>query len=461
MKSEKIEITGDNPLKVFLYFSIPSVLGLLAVSSAETVDAIFVGNYSGSASLAAINLVIPFFFFIFGFAVMIVMGSAVRCGKYMGEGNTIAASAIFAKTMIVLVIFCVIITITGTLFSEGIVGWLGANDILIAESSLYLRYISVFTLFFLGAFALSVFVRVDGRPILSSVGLIVGAACNFVLDWWLVAVLGMGVKGAAIATGSSQIISFLILMSHFVSSKSSLKFILNHGSWKEVWQACYNGLSEFTNEISVGIVVLIFNWMMISRMGVSGVAAFSVINYTLSFGMMLSYGISDSILPIISTNYGAQLPDRIRSFLLIACSVTIGLGIILFSLLALFPEQMIDVFLEPDELATARIALEFTVIVKWAFLFSGLNMILSAYHTAMHKPMESAVIALFRSLALPVAALTILPAFLGNFGIYVAIPLAEVITLLVALFLFLKNRPSVLVTLPVGNATNELKHLKN
>jgi MATE family, multidrug efflux pump len=445
MKSEPLQITKDNPLKVFLTFSIPSVLGLLAVSSAETVDAIFVGNYAGASSLAAINMVMPFFYFVFGFGVMIISGSGVRCGKYKGEGKDQAASAIFTRTVIVLAIICIIITFAGTVLSEQLVGLLGANKDLTAESSLYLRTISFFTLFFLGSFALSVFVRVDGRPVFSSVGMIAGAACNLVLDYWLVAHLGMGLKGAALATGGSQIVSFIIQLSHFISAKSNLRFELNQGRWSELWKACYNGLSELTNEISAGIVVLIFNWIMISRMGVSGVAAFSVINYTLGFGIMISYGISDSILPIISTNYGAGHPERIRSFLIISGSHIFGLGVTLFSLLAYFPEQMIDVFLESDELATAKIALEFTGAMKWVFLFVGLNMIFSAYHTAMHRPMESAAIALLRSLILPVSALVLLPTILGDPGIYFALPLAEFITLMIALVMFIKNRPSILM----------------
>ncbi len=461
MKLEKLDVTRGNPLKVFLTFSIPSVIGLLSASSAETIDAIFVGNYAGSASLAAVNLVIPFFFFVFGFAVMIVTGSSVRCGKYMGEGNPKAASAIFTRTMIVLGACCVVITIAGTLFSRQIVAFLGANKELTEESALYLWTISLFTLFFLCSYGLSVFVRVDGRPVLSSVGMVIGSISNFVLDFWLIAVLDMGVKGAAIATGGAQIISFLILLFHFFTDKSSLKFELNWGRWGEIFKACYNGLSEFTNEMSAGIVVLIFNWIMISRMGVSGVAGYSVINYTLGIGIMVSYGFSDSLLPIVSTHLGAKMPERINRFLIISSILVFGLGLVLFTLLAFFPDHMIDVFLEPEELSAASIALEFIVLVKWSFLFIGINLILTAYHTAMHRPMESAIIALFRSLILPVSALLVLPKLLDNTGIYLVIPLSEFITLLIAVALFIRNRPSKLIARPVSTDILEKDHLRN
>jgi len=240
--------------------------------------------------------------------------------------------------------------------------------------------------------------------------------------------------------------SFLLLASHYFSSACHLNFVWSGKGWKELLRACYNGLSEFTNEISIGVLVLLFNWVMVNKMGVAGVAAFSVINYTLSFGIMLSYGISDALLPLISTNFGARHPGRINSFVLIASGTVVGIGILLFSLLALFPVQMIDVFLEPGEIETTQIAVEFITIAKWAFLFSGVNMVFSAYHTAMHKPVESAAIAILRSLILPVTGLFLLPVYFGNPGIYSTIPIAESVTFLLALFLFIKNRPAVLIS---------------
>jgi putative MATE family efflux protein len=441
LKSENTDVLTGNPLKVFLYYSIPSVLGFLAISSSGMVDAMFVGNYSGAASLAAINLVMPFFSLIFGVTVMLVTGSSVRCGKYIGENNLAAASAIFTRTLYIITFIAVLIMALGMVFPEYVVRLLGANAELTSEASIYLYYISLFTFAFSASFALAAFVKVDGSPILAAIGMIAASVLNVGLDVWLVAYLDMGVKGAALATGISQFICFIILASHFFSKKARLTHNLKTGSWNEIWKSCYNGLSEFTNEMSIGIVFLMFNWIMITSLGVSGVAAFTIINYTMWGCLMISYGISDAILPVISTNLGAGNNVRIRKFIGIATVAVLVIGILVFILLSSFPKQMIGLFLQPDEMKTIEIAMEFTGFVKWAFIFSGVNIVLSAYFTAMHKPLESVLIALSRSLILPVAGLISLPFLFDTAGVYITIPISETITFILAAVLLIKLNP--------------------
>ena len=440
MSKVKMNVLESSPIRVFLYYSIPSVLGFLAISSSGIVDAIFVGNFAGASSLAAINLVMPFLSLIFGITIMLVTGSSVRCGKYIGEKNYKAASSIFTRTMYVLLFAGIVITLVGTLFSVPVAKLLGANEELLVEASTYLFYISCFSLVFAGAISLAAFVKTDGSPILASVGIVSTSVVNILLDAWLVAYLGMGVKGAAIATGAAQAVSLIILLSHFFSKNANLHHSLKDGSWKEIWSSCYNGLSELTNELSIGIVFLMFNWIMISRLGVDGVAAFTVINYTIWGSLMIAYGISDAMLPIISTNLGAKNFQRIRRFIMIASLSVLGLGAALFSLLTIYPSEMIGIFLQANEIKTIEIALEFTGFVKWAFFFSGVNIVLSSFFTALHKPMESALIALSRSLIFPVAGLTALPILFETKGIYVTIPIAESATFVFAIMLLYKTR---------------------
>ncbi|MBT4287824.1 MAG: hypothetical protein HOD92_10840 [Deltaproteobacteria bacterium] len=181
---------------------------------------------------------------------------------------------------------------------------------------------------------------------------------------------------------------------------------------------------------------------MITQFGVPGVAAFTVINYTIWIGLMVFWGISESSLPLISTNFGARQPERIVAFLKYAFGSTFFTGLVLFFLLFSIPDYLIGLFLQPQEIQSIEIAQDFTIILKWAFLFNGLNIIFSAYFTAMHKPLESTLVAITRSLFLPAMAVMILPVFIGETGIYIAIPLAEILTFVIALYFFYKLRPS-------------------
>lgn len=435
-------VTTGSPLKIFFQYSIPSVLALLCISSSGIVDAIFVGNYAGAQALAAINLVMPFFSVIFGISIMLVTGSCVNCGTYVGQGKNELASALFSRTMLALSVISLIITFFGVCFSEQIVVLLGANTELIPLSSLYLRYIALFSLIFTATFALAGFVKVDGAPFLSAAAIIATSLLNVVLDALFVAYMDMGVKGAAIATGAAQGLGLLILIGYFLSGKNQLTISFKQGSWKELIRCCYNGISECTDEMSAGILMLLFNWIMITRLGVEGVAAFTVINYTLWCYLMIAYGINEAMLPVFSINNGAGRADRVKTLLKIATTAIAILGGAAFLLLSAIPAKMAELFLPSTAAESIRIAAIFTGFVKWAFLFSGLNIVISGYFTALQKPLASMLISLFRGLLLPITGLSLLPLFMGDTGIFITVPAAEATTLLLSVFLIKKLRNS-------------------
>jgi Na+-driven multidrug efflux pump len=185
---------------------------------------------------------------------------------------------------------------------------------------------------------------------------------------------------------------------------------------------------------------------MISRLGVEGVAAFTIVGYLLMIGLEVCYGVSDSLQPMISKNLGARQPQRIARFLQIGVGSVFLIGLGVSALLILMPEVMIDVFLAEGEQATEAIALAFVALFWPAFLFNGVNIALAAFFTSMHKPVHSAMIAISRSLVLPILGLLLLPRWFGDDGVFLAVPIAEGFTLLVALALLAYNRPSKLVT---------------
>jgi len=149
--------------------------------------------------------------------------------------------------------------------------------------------------------------------------------------------------------------------------------------------------------------------------------------------------------PTVSKNLGARRPERIAKFTVTAVISSFIVGLLVSALFIFVPELLVSVFLGEGETETEAIALAFIALFWPTFLFNGANISLAAYFTAMHKPLQSAAIAISRSLALPCLGLLLLPIFLGDAGVFVAIPLAEGLTLLLALWLIALNRPSRLV----------------
>ena len=365
-------------------------------------------------SLAALNLVMPMFSLFFGVGVMLASGGAVRAGKYLGEKRPEAASAIFTKTMLSLLLVGLAASAGMLLFSGELVRFLGADEELRGPAEAYLRGLMFFGPMIPCGLALSYFVRVNGKPALASVGLMLSALINIVLDAVFIPVFGMGVEGAAYATGIAYTITTGVLCLHFFTPEAKCRFTRAIGAWKEV-----------------GLVILFINWILLARIGSYGVAAFTIINYAAWFGASVSYAISDSLSPLVSANFGARNFARARQFLGLALGMVFGIGLMLYGLLKIFL---------PGEEKVVAVTLEFIDWFKLAFLFSGLNMALASFFTALHMAAASAAVALMRSLLFPVGFLWLLPQLFGNVGIYVAIPLAEMCTLVVASLIFAASR---------------------
>ena len=425
-----------NETKLFYKFAIPNILSLVLLSSAGIVDAIFIGNYVGEISLAAVNTANPVFSFIWGLSMMVMIGGAVAAGKYFGEKNIKAANEVFTNSIIAVFLITVVVSLIIFIFTENIIMLIGGSEKTTPIAALYLKTIIPFILFTTIGYGLYVFARVDGFPMLASLALIMGALTNILLDALFIAVLNMGVKGAAYATGISFIVSFLILFIHFARKKGNLRITLQLRNFSHIIKTSYNGLSEFLNEISVGITMAIFNIIMMKYAQEEGVAAFAAINYIMWLGNMVNYGAADTLNPLISTNYGAGKFDRIKNILKTGAFFTLLNGFGIFLTILFFSHELTSLFIKDTSSNAYNISIEFMSYVKWAFFLSGINMVLSSYFTAMLRPKESAVIASLRSLIMPYFMLLLLPKLLEIKGVYLTIPVSEIVTFITALTLF-------------------------
>lgn len=432
------------PYILFFKYVIPSILGLLAISSASIVDGYFVGNYVGAIGLASINISYPITTILFGLALMFAVGSSVMVGKLMGEKNTKDASNVFTKSIISVTIISIVVCVLLYLSLGNILDILNVQDELREKTLLYLPILLVFLPFLMSAIVLDYFVRVDENPNLSFAALFLSSVINIVLDYIFIVKYDWGIEGAAYATGISQAAIILILIPHFFSKKATLKLVNPKGSWISVLNAAKNGISEFVNESSAGITVLIFNYIMLKNFGATGVASYTIIGYFIMISVMVSFAISDALQPIVSKNYGALYFDRIKSFLKLGFLTIIIIETIITLTVIIIPETLINIFLESSELETKRITVEFISYAWPAFLFLGLNILITSYLTSMQKPLYSVIIALLRSLILPVLFIITLPQVFGNVGIFMALAVAEFLTFIVASYIFINNRPTLI-----------------
>jgi putative MATE family efflux protein len=432
-------------ISTFLRFAIPSILGLLAITTASIVDGIFIGQFVSSDGLAAITLLIPFFTLVFAIALMLSIGGAVRAGSYLGQDKIEAASAVFSKCLISIFIVGLLFMSISLLLDRQILTLLGAPEELITLVLPYFHIICVVLVLQITSMVLYYFIRLDNCQKLGTSALVAGALINIVLDALFIIGLEMGLQGAALATLAAQIVQMLILSTYFLDKQRRLTLILRPGNWSEVAKVAYNGLSEFVNELSGGMVILLLNWLLIIYQGVSGLAAFAVINYLIFISLMIYYGIADALHLLISQNHGAAQAKRIRDFLVTAMLMVLVLSLSLISILLLYPQWLIQLFLQDGAVESQQLSAQFILLVWPLFVVNGLNVTLSVYLTAMQKPLPSMSVALSRGLILPAGLLLLFATWLPEKQFLIALPLAEWLTFILALVLCWHYSPSKVI----------------
>jgi putative MATE family efflux protein len=425
-------------LSTFFYYAVPSLIGLVSISTASIVDGMFVSRFVGADALAAVNLLLPYFTLLFGVALMLAMGGSVRAGHSLGAGDVAAASATFSKSLVAVVVISSGAAIVSNLYDELLYRVLGAPAQLFPLMRDYFRVISLALVVQLGTLVVYYFVRLDGRPVLATAAVVTGALANIALNALLVGYCGWGLRGAAYATAVAQLLQLVVLLSHFRSGASRLRFSALQRSWKELGRSAFSGASELVNEVSVGVVALLLNWLMVSRVGVHGVAAFTVVNYATFASLMVYYGAADALHLVVSQNLGAGKALRARAFLRCALLCAAGFGVLLAGSLLAFGPSWVRLFVQGSRPEVVEQALSLLNVTWPLLLVNGANVVFTVYLAASHRPALASLLALSRSLVLPAAFLLGLAFLFPALPFVFALPLAEGVTFLLGVVFLLR-----------------------
>ena len=306
-------MTKSNCFKDFAVYSSLNVLGMIALSCYILADTYFVSKGLGTNGLTALNLAIPIYSFIHGSGLMIGMGGGTKYSIYKSQNEIKSGNRTFTNAVYLAAAFAVIFVLIGIFFPGTIVSLFGAKDSVFDLSKTYLQVILLFAPAFLMNNVLLCFVRNDGAPQLSMAAMIVGSLSNVVLDWVFIFPCNMGIFGAAFATGLAPIISMIILSPHFLRKKNEFHFTKCKLQGKLPIGILSSGIPSLVTEVSSGIVMIVFNSIIMGIQGNIGVAAYGVIA-NLSLVVMAIYtGIAQGIQPLVSRNHGLKNYANIQS----------------------------------------------------------------------------------------------------------------------------------------------------
>lgn len=428
--------------KKIFQFAIPSITSMWIFTLYTIVDGIFIGKYVGPLALGAANLAMPIFNLSFGIGIMIAVGASTLISiafsqKNFKQGNYYFNLASFFAFLLgtCLSLFCFFAL-------KSIVTFLGANDNLFPYVYEYVRIILFFFPFYLCGYGWEIYIKVDGNAVYPMFCVLLGAGINIALDYIFLAIFHTGVQGAALATGLAQTITSLALLAYIIKYSKNFSFQKVHIYGKNILCILKTGFSEFFTEISSGILILIFNHFLFFYLGERGIISFSAISYLSSLVIMTMIGFAQGIQPILSFSYGKKSKKEILHIFNISILSIIVLGIFFLLFACFFSQNLVKYFLsiETETLVTSVALKKYSI----SYLFMGLNILFSAFFTALKKAKFSLLITFCRGIFLPIIALFSTPFLLGKENLWFAATISEGMTFLISFYLYQNYKKELL-----------------
>lgn len=421
--------------KQFFKYVSSNILGMIGLSFYILADTYFVAAKMGADGLAALNLAIPAYSIVNATGLMVAMGGGVRYSIYYSQGRYREADETFTSTLLTGWAFAFFYFLIGCFFATGIATLLGAEGRILPMTASYLRMMLFFGVFFISNDMMLTFIRNDGAPKLAMLGMLCGSIANTILDYVFIFPLDMGLFGAALATGFSPVISMLIMSVHILKKKNSFHFCKVSQVWQKGCIYCKLGISAFINEISSGVVLTVFNLLILTISGNTGVAAYGVVANIALVGTAIYTGVSQGTQPLVSRYYGKG--DQVATQRLYHYSVmtAIGVGILLIAVSWGFTESLASVFNKEGDSVMQEMAETGLRYYFPGFLFAGLNIVSAVYLGAVERSVASFLIALSRGVVAIVVFAVVLSSLWGMTGIWIAFPVAEAVTLVLTLIL--------------------------
>ncbi len=412
-----------------------SILGMLGSAVTILTDTFFVSDRLGVNGLAALNITICIFGLINGLGILLGIGGAAYYSISKARGEDDKANRIFTTAFSLSLSVGLLLLLTGILFSKQVVFLLGASGEILPMADIYMKTILCFAPFFILRHLLISFIRNDGNPKIAMIAMLVGSAANVILDYVFMYPFNMGIFGAAFATALTPVVGVLICTFHWIGRKNQFHFVSKGIRFGEILKMCGFGLAAFINEFSSGIVLLVFNLLILKSSGNTGVAAYGIIANLALIVSAIFTGISQGVQPLLSRAYGEGNSMQINSVFRHGLIVSTITGVLVYVCTLYFAPEMIGIF-NKEHNATLQIIAERGIKVYFAsFLLLGYNFMATALFSATEEVVSSLVVSFFRGCAGIIAVVILFSLIWGLDGIWLSVPTVEIITLLIALCL--------------------------
>lgn len=413
------------------------------------INGIFVARGVGEEALAAINISMPYFSFIFALGMMFATGISTVVSISMGQGNKEKANNYFNQNIFVLTVVSLMLMMFTLCNLNSVAKFLGASETTLQYTKEYIGITSCFAIFIIISYNLEVLVRANGVPHISTIGVAFCAIMNILLDYLFIFRFNWGIKGAALATGLGQAASTLFFTIYFIVHKTKLNFRKFHFELSIYKRIIPIGIADGITELSNGVVIFLFNHAIISLIGEKGIISYTVISYIYTLVLMTMTGITQGIQPLISFYYGKRNFKYCHKLLRYGITVVVIISVLIFTIVQIGTHFIVSLFIDENSHSVFDYTTMSLRIYSIAFLLTGFNVIMAGFFASIEHPYYSFTISLGRGLVLIWLSLLVLSALLGEYGIWLSPSISEGLSLIITCFFinkYCKHR-----TLPIQN----------
>lgn len=452
---EQTEKLGTESIaKLIFAYSIPSTVGMIVNAIYNIVDRMFIGRFVGENAMAGLTISFPIMMLFHAMAVLVGVGGSSLIAINFGKKRYEEANRIFGNIFTLILLTSVMAIALLLLNLDFLLGLFRTAPEVTGYAKAYLSIIFFGLFFQLAAFSLNSIMRSEGRPNLAMLAMIVSASTNIILDYVFIAMLQLGVQGAAVATIIGQAAGFMILIRYFFSGRSILRikkeyFRLKLSLVKEI---CSVGSASFMLHLGSSLSLSFLNASLARYGGDAAITSLGAINSLFTMVIMPVNGIQQGLSPIIGYNCGAKLKTRALQALFAGISIASGFATLFFAILELFPAPFLSLFIRYDS-PTMAIAVHGLRLYIASLPLISITFLSVSYFQATAQGGKALLLGLARQFVFLIPAILILPKAYQFDGVWIATPVADGLAVITALlFLRFLREPKVKAGFPEADA---------
>ena len=435
------EFLGTAPVgRLLAKLAIPTVLAQLVNMLYNIVDRIYIGRMplDGDLALTGVGLCMPIILIVAAFAALVGGGGAPRASIFMGQKRTEEAEEAMGGCFTLLIAVSLVLTAALLLWNRPFLMAFGGSPNTIEYAVGYMNIYALGTVFVQLTLGMNAYISAQGFTRVSMISVIIGAACNIVLDPLFIYGFHMGVRGAALATILSQAISCAWVLRFLFGKKTFLRLRGKYLRirWKVVAPCLALGLASFIMQSSESVISMCFNASLQTYGGDIAVGAMTILTAVMQFAMLPLQGLGQGAQPILSYNYGAGNRERVKKAFFCLLKVSLTYSVVLWGLVELFPHVFASIFTPKAELI-AFSARALRIYMGGVVIF-GIQVACQMAFISLGKALSSIIVAVVRKFVLLLPLIYIVPYFVADktMGVYLAEPVADILAVLFTAILF-------------------------